>query len=128
MGIDSQIGFGIIDIEAILLNKLVNYHIKCHISHGMKTAGWIKAILSYREEFKGKLLIKPKRVTLKRRVGLGTMNCAVKVVVGEDECTTKASQDLKDNPPHWEETMHLNLIHSLNKGTLSIVNVNGSSE
>ena len=48
VGRDGEIGLGIIDIDTILMNKFANYQIKCHISHGMKSAGWIKAILTYK--------------------------------------------------------------------------------
>ena len=73
-------------------------------------------------------MIRPKAVNLKRRVGFGTMNCAVRITVGEDVVLSKIVEDRKDQPAVWHEAMFANLVTSLQKGKLEIVNVSGNSE
>ena len=68
---------------------------KCHIGYDMKSAGWVKVCLSFREASKGRLLLKPVTAILKRRVGFGKMNCVVRVIVGEDISDSKISEDTK---------------------------------
>ena len=75
---DRQIGFGIVDVDPIIFNRLANYVQKCHISHDMKAAGWVKIAVSFKEDFKGKLLFKPKTASLTKKTG----NCAVRVMIG----------------------------------------------
>ena len=95
IGIDTEIGFGILDMDMIILNRLAHTQVKCHITHNMKAAGWVKAVVGFREEFKGKLLVKPKSATLRRKVGFGTMNCVVRVTVGEDVSSSKMAPNTK---------------------------------
>lgn len=68
---DRNVGFGIIDVDAIIMNRITNYVLKCHINYNMKPAGWIKMMLSFKEDYKGKLLITPKTAKLTRKIGFG---------------------------------------------------------
>lgn len=88
---DRQIGFGTVDVDPIILNRITNYTLKCHLGHDGKRAGWIKSVISFKEDFKGKILIKPKTAKLTRKIGFGNMDCAVKIIIGEDVAMTKVS-------------------------------------
>lgn len=45
---DRSVGFGIVDLDAIILNKVTNYNMKCHLSHNMEPAGWVKTVISFK--------------------------------------------------------------------------------
>lgn len=92
---DRSIGFGIIDLDGIILNKMVSYNMKCHLSHDMEQAGWVKTVISFKEDYKGKLLVKPISAKLTRKVGMGEMPCAVRITIGEDVAVSKVSMDTK---------------------------------
>jgi hypothetical protein len=55
------------------------------------------------------------------------MQCAVRIIIGEDEAITRISENSKESPPVWDEKLVLNLLSSLKKAKLQVVRVNGSS-
>ena len=125
---DRNIGYGIIDLDGIILNKLQGYQLKCHLSYDMKQAGWIKTVVGWKDDYRGKLVLKPVSAKLTRKVGLGDVPCAVKLVVGEDVAITRVSMDSKESSPKWNEHLGINLLNSVTKGKLQVVRVKGDSE
>lgn len=45
--------------------------------------------------------MKPLTAKLTRKVGMGDMPCAIRIVVGEDVSMSKVSLDTKESSPVW---------------------------
>jgi hypothetical protein len=77
--------------------------------------------LSFTEDQIGVLFIHVLNASIRRKVGMGDMNCVAKVTIGEAVEATSASPDTKDSPPHWKETFKIPLLKSTEVGVIQIL-------
>lgn len=81
---DSEVGYGVIDCDSIVMNKLPSFDQKCYILHDQKPAGFINLHFSFQEEFIGVLFIHVLNASIRRKTKtLSNMVCQARVTIGE---------------------------------------------
>lgn len=123
-GADTEVGYGIADLDPVIYNKLQGHQLKCYLMYNRKPAGFVNVKLSFKDEFKGMLLLRPMTASIRRRTStLSDMKCVVRVTIGEAVEETHISKDSKENPPFWKDLFRMSIIGSSMMGKLEVLDM-----
>jgi Ca2+-dependent lipid-binding protein len=124
-----QIGYGIVDCDPIIMNKLANISQKCYIVHNGKSAGYVNLQFSFREELLGILFIHILNASIRRKTStISDMQCRARLTIGEEITATEKSRDTKNEAPHWNEVFRIPIIRSNETGIIEIIDIGVNSE
>jgi hypothetical protein len=93
---DSEIGFGIIDLDPIVNKKLPRLEFRNYLSYNREKAALVNLIGEFQEEPYQVLNMRFDGATIRRKTRtLGSMNCWVQVVAGEELLKTDKKKEIK---------------------------------
>lgn len=121
-GIDNEIGYGIVDVDPIILNKYQNIQQKCYLTYKRQPAGYVNLKLSFQEEFLGVLVLRIMSASIRRKTSsISDMKCVARVTLGEAVEQTEISKDTKESPPHWNEVFKISVVASSMSAKLEVL-------
>lgn len=126
---NSEVGYGIVDCDPVIMNKLSSLNQKCYIVYNQKPAGYVNLHFSFQEEFIGVLFIHILNASIRRKTTtLSNMVCQARISIGEEILTTEKSKDTKNEAPHWAQVFHVPIIRSIETGVIEILEVGSGAE
>ena len=83
--VDSEVGFGILDLDPIINFKKKRESARCFINFGRENAGYLNMIIEFRECESKMVNFRPETALLRRRTRtVSDMNVSFRITIGEE--------------------------------------------
>lgn len=93
---DSEIGFGIVDLDPVINFKKPKDEFRCFISYDREKAGLVNIIAEFAEETAQTLSFRFDSASIRRKTStFGSANCWVQATIGEEVLHTQKHKDTK---------------------------------